>query len=150
MTNSVPIKVEKYLNKFAVGNWKLNFRPGAKINNVIVIPAICEYENLRMLLDSLLENDPKYFRSTLILFVINNSASSNEVVKNDNLKSLLFLKQLVLRKDINNEPLVEKALASDLSFAFVDAAANRNELPEKKQRCRACKKNWAGPCINCS
>ena len=131
MTNSVPIKVEKYLNKFAVGNWKLNFRPGEKINNVIVIPAICEYENIKRLLDSLLENGPKYFRSTLILFVINNSVSSNEVVKNDNLKSLLFLKQLVLRKNINNDPLIEKALTSYLCFAFIDAAAKGNELPKK-------------------
>ena len=127
----IPQKVEKYLNKFGIKNRQLNFHPGEKINNAIVIPAISEFENIKKLLVLLSENDPEYFKSTLVIFVINNLVSSSPEVKGDNQKSLSFLQQLVQKKNLENNSLIGKAMASGLNFAFVDAASKGNELPEK-------------------
>ncbi len=129
--SDIPLKVEKYLHKFGTGHWQLNFIPGEKINNVIVIPAIDEFENIRKLLALFSENDPKYFKSTLVIFVINNLESSSCDVKEDNQKSLFLLKQLIQKKNLGNDTLVEKVIASGLNFTFVDAASKGNELPEK-------------------
>jgi len=127
----IPQKVEKYLKKFGIKNLQLNFQPGEKINNAIVIPAISEFENIKKLLVLLSENDPEYFKSTLVIFVINNLASSIPEVKKDNQKSLYLLRQLVQKKNLRNDPLVEKIIASGLNFAYVDTASKGYELPEK-------------------
>ncbi len=127
----IPQKVEKYLKKFGIKNLQLNFQPGEKINNAIVIPAISEFENIKKLLVLLSENDPEYFKSTLVIFVINNLASSIPEVKEDNQKSLSLLRQLVQKKNLRNDPLVEKIIASGLNFAYVDTASKGYELPEK-------------------
>jgi hypothetical protein len=129
--SNIPLKVEKYLQKFGTGKRQLNFIPREKINNAIVIPAISEFENLKRLLNSLCENDPKYFKSSLIIIVINNLESSSREVKADNQKSILLFKQLFQKNNLDNDSLIEKVLTSGLYFAFVDASSNGKELPEK-------------------
>ena len=129
--SNIPLEVEKYLQKFGTGNWQLNFVLQEKINNAIVIPAISEFENLKKLINSLCENDPKYFKSSLIIIVINNLESSSREVKADNQKSILLFKQLVQKKNLDNDSLIGKVLTSGLYFAFVDASSNGKELPEK-------------------
>ncbi len=130
MTN-LPVKVDKYLKKFAGGNWKLYPDEFKYINNAIVIPVISEFENIKRLIVSLSENDPQYFDSTLIIFVVNNLTSSNVEVKENNQKCLSLLYQLINNKNPDKDAFVEKILASKLNIALVDASSKGNELPEK-------------------
>ena len=68
---NLPANVLSYLNKHLIKNYEIEWPNKTAINNVIVIPAIAEYDNIKVLLKSLSENDPAFFPSSLILFVIN-------------------------------------------------------------------------------
>ncbi|MCF6269599.1 MAG: hypothetical protein L3J41_07805 [Melioribacteraceae bacterium] len=117
MNNQLPKNINKYLNKFSSSKWKTYRTHSGKYKTIIVVPAISEYENLRILLNSLLQNDDKYFSGTLILFVINNLESTSEKIKLNNLKSIEFLKQ--------------QGTASQIDIDFIDASTKNNELDEK-------------------
>lgn len=114
----IPEAVSKYLKKFSDKNWSVETNNLSGINNVIVIPAIAEYENLIILLSSLRKNNQKYFGDTLILFVINNTSSASPDVKNNNIQSLDYL-----RKEIINS-----VQGSGLRIGLIDAASPGNEL----------------------
>ena len=121
MNNQLPTNINKYLSKFSSAKWKTYYSHTRKYKTIIVIPAISEYDNLGSLLDSLSQNDEKYFRETLILFVINNLESTSDNIKLDNLKSIALLKQLC---DTNSN-------ASQMNIDFIDASTENNELDEK-------------------
>src|SRR5487761_1898118 len=95
----IPIEVKKYLQKYSRSKWSLEPSEFEGIENVVVIPAICEHENLMILLSSLVEMDPKYFNSTVIVFVVNNLASSSVEVQQENEKTLLVIRS-ILNKDL--------------------------------------------------
>jgi len=107
--NPLPEPVEKYLKKYSTGNWKLESRFKNKFDNVIVVPVIAEYNNLRKLLTSLLKNDNKHFKRTAIIIVVNNLPDSSDEVKNDNSETLIFLKTL------RSNPNRDEALACNLA-----------------------------------
>lgn len=115
-----PITVLSYLNKYGLIDWSLELSSDKKFNNIIVVPAIQESENIKRLLVSLLDNDKKYLENSLFVFVVNNLKSSNTEVKSDNEKSIVFLKKIILEK--NN---------SIINIGLVDASSNGFELPEK-------------------
>lgn len=121
MSNQLPININKYLDKFSNDKWKTYHSHSREYKTIIVIPAISEYENLEILLDSLSQNDNKYFNETLILFVINNLESTFEEIKLNNLKSMELLKQL------SNS----HSNSSQLNIDFIDASTENNELDEK-------------------
>jgi len=127
--NYLPEKVAKYLSKYSLPNWELENTGISKINSIIVIPAISEYQNIRYLLESLSKNDNKYFSSTLIIFVINNSLSSNEEVKKDNRKSIDLIRSIMFKEE--NDEFTKKIISSGLRLALVDAASKGKELPDK-------------------
>ena len=128
--NPLPEPVEKYLKKYSTGNWKLESRFKNKFDNVIVVPVIAEYNNLRKLLASLLKNDNKHFKRTAIIIVVNNLPDSSDEVKNDNSETLIFLK--TLRSNPNrDESLGVQFGKSDLSIGFIDASSTGLEMPKK-------------------
>jgi len=118
--NQLPITVLNYLNKYELNNWSLELSSDKKFNNIIVIPAIQENENIKKLLASLSENDKKYFEKSLFVFVVNNLKSSSSEVKADNLKSIEYLREIILEK--NN---------SGMNIGLIDASSGGLELPEK-------------------
>ncbi|MHB1687645.1 MAG: glycosyltransferase family protein [Ignavibacteriaceae bacterium] len=127
----IPSEVNKYLQKYSLSKWTAERSGFGKINTVVVIPAISEYENIKELLFSLSENDPEYFNSTLIMFVVNNLASSGEEVKKENKNTLEFLRSVV-KKDFKNEnKLTDRIISSGLNIAIVDASTEGKELPDK-------------------
>ncbi|RKY95901.1 MAG: hypothetical protein DRQ13_06470, partial [Ignavibacteriae bacterium] len=79
---TLPANVLSYLSKHLVKDYVIEWQRKTAINNVIVIPAIAEYDNIKVLLKSLSENDKAFFPSSLILFVINNSPDSSNEIKN--------------------------------------------------------------------
>ncbi|MCL5029322.1 MAG: glycosyltransferase family 2 protein [Bacteroidetes bacterium] len=127
----IPFTVKKYLEKYALTSWKIEAAELNQITSVIVVPAISEFKNIKKLLDSLSINDNKYFPSTLILFVINNSSSSPIEVKEDNNKSLDLLSRIIKRFDQTKDEVTGKIIASGLRIGLVDAASPGYELPEK-------------------
>ncbi len=110
-----PDIVIKYLQKYSVKEWKIENIGNRKFDNVIVVPAICEYENIRRLINSLLQNDEKYLYCTLLLIVLNNLPSSKEEIKIENLRTMDYL------RTINSEKI---------NIHFVDASSPGKELPE--------------------
>ncbi len=99
-------------------------------NNIVIIPAIDEYDNLIRLLNSLAELKKKYLDETLFLFVINNSDRAGEGIKENNRRSLEMLKNLIQKK-ITDERLKREIIESGLDLAIVDASTQGNELPDK-------------------
>ena len=123
----IPEPVKRYLSKKASDKWKLEWIPKGGIENVVVIPAISEYENIKKVLESLSKNDQGILSETLILFVINNLHSSSEQVKSDNNKSIKFLSNLI----INNAMDLNSATSIIPNLGYVDASSEDNELDPK-------------------
>jgi len=115
-----PITVSNYIDKYGLNNWSLELSSNKKFNNIVVIPAIQESENIKLLLTSLLENDKKYLEKSLFAFVINNPKSSNDDIKTDNKKTLEFLRKIIYERNDYG-----------INIVLVDASSNGLELPEK-------------------
>lgn len=128
--NNQPISVTNYLLKYGLDRWKLELSIPDKFNNIIVVPAIQEYKNIQRLFESLLQNDKKYFKETLVMFVVNNIVSSSDDVKEDNRKSLAMLREIILKNKFAE--LTEKIINAGLNIGLVDAASISVELPEKE------------------
>lgn len=129
--NQLPNKVKKYLEKFSFDKWKILNDDGRKFDLVIVVPAIAELSNLKLLLDSLSGNDPKYFDRTALLLTINNSESASKEIKDDNQKTLEYIWNLEQKSIWDNNTKLNQALDSGLGLRFIDACSDGNELPDK-------------------
>lgn len=120
-----PANVRSYLTKYADGKYKVEGSKKDGIHNVIVIPAIAEFENIKIVLSSLSQNDPAYFDSTFVLFVINNSPSSDSSIKEDNSKSLEYLRSII------SSGSEEEFFDSRLQIGLIDASSPPKELSDK-------------------
>ncbi len=127
----IPQAVKNYLDKFSLGDWKIEAENLENVNAVIVIPAIDEYENLKGLLVSLSKNERKYFSSTLVVIVINNLASSSFNIKNQNEKSLSLVRSIIKNSFEEEKKFVNEIVSSGLRIALVDASSNGKEMPKR-------------------
>lgn len=127
----IPDNVKKYLKNYSLPGWKIEHAGLDKINNVVVIPAIEEFENIKILLSSISENEKTYFPYTMVIFVINNSSEASEAIKEDNKKTLDYLKSLIERTDKKLALPDKRIISSGLRISFVDASSPGKELPIK-------------------
>ena len=127
----IPDNVKKYLKKYSLPGWEIEHAGLENINNVAVIPAISELDNIKILLTSLADNESEHFPSTLFLFVVNNPAGSNNEVKGDNKKTIDSLRLLIKSETGNYDDFRTKVISSGLRIAFVDASSPGKELPSK-------------------
>jgi hypothetical protein len=111
-------RLNKYLKKYSAERYTIECKV-SKIKYAVVVPAIAEYENLHTFLESFLKQDKTFFSETLLLFVINNSFSSDPSVKEDNGRSMDYLRSVM-----NNE--------SGINIGLIDASSSGNELPDKE------------------
>lgn len=111
----IPDKISAYLNKRASGTWQIENDYKKYFQYIIVVPAIAERDTLPKLIKSLEKNDKLELHNTLLLIVVNNSLSSSDEVKNDNQKTLAYLKKIKSRVNIS----------------FVDAASSGKEMDDK-------------------
>ncbi len=130
-TDNYPLVVKKYLTKYGMKGWEPNLTPAGSFSNIVVIPAINEYDNIKKLLGNLGLIDNKFFSSTLFLFCINNTAYSSAEVKNDNLKTIGLLKKIVAKEKGNGDKIIREVIGSGINIAYIDASSSGNELPEK-------------------
>ncbi len=128
--NDLPEIVQRYLEKYSFDVWQLESTLNSKIENAVIVPVICEYENLRKLLASLVENDLAYFHNTVIIFVVNNFLESSEEVKIDNQRSMAFLREIIFKKT-SSDSQISKIHNSNLNVALVDASSPGFEMPKK-------------------
>ena len=127
----IPPSVIEYIKKYSLSHWQIESNKLNGIENVIIVPAISEYKNIINLLTSIVKMDSKYFDSTLVVFVINNIASSSIEIKIENKNTLSLLRSIV-NKDLGTGiTIVEKILSSGIKLGFIDASTIGNELPEK-------------------
>ena len=129
--NNLPLKIQKYLNKYSIPGWIVQTNSKNKFNNIVVIPAICEYENIERLLKLLLNIDTEYLPSTLFLFVINNKKITGDNIKDDNKHSLKLLEKIVYKNESENNTLVSFLINSNINIGFIDASTEGKELPDK-------------------
>jgi hypothetical protein len=111
----IPDKISAYLNKRASNTWHIENDYKKYFQYVIVVPAIAESSNLPKLIKSLEKNDKLELHNTLLLLVINNSVSSSEEVKNDNQKTLAYLRKI----------------KSKVNISLVDACSAGKEMDDK-------------------
>jgi hypothetical protein len=126
----LPNDVIRYLDNYASDKWSIEWIPDSHIACCVVIPAIMEFENIKKLLQSLIENERSYFEKILIAFVINNVASASNEVKEDNKKSITYLRTLInsnVTDDFSNE-----VIGSGIRIGLVDASSESKEMPEKE------------------
>ncbi|GAB6282146.1 MAG: hypothetical protein STSR0008_08900 [Ignavibacterium sp.] len=106
-----------------------------KIKYAIVIPAICEYENIKRLINNFLEIDSKYFSETILIFVINSKLNpfvfNEEEIQKDNQLSLTLLKEIISKQKSNYE-LIQKAIDSKLNFGLIDCSSKGKEFSSKE------------------
>jgi hypothetical protein len=123
---NLPGNVDSYLARHSIKGYDIEWKSKKGINNVIAVPAIAEYNNLKILLNSLSKNDPTFFSSTLVLFVINNSQASESKIKDDNLKSLIMLRSIIRLK--SGDEFADQITRSGLQIGIIDAASYGKEL----------------------
>ena len=126
MHKSYPNKVAEYLENKSQNQWSLEWSEVPGIETVIVVPSICEFENITLLLLSLVQNPQSYLKKSLIIFVVNNSISSGPEVKADNKRSLEYLRSLI-RKN-SHDKYSNQILESGIIIGVIDAASEGNEL----------------------
>ncbi|MDZ7625164.1 MAG: hypothetical protein U5J96_12070 [Ignavibacteriaceae bacterium] len=128
MLKIYPEKVADYLEKKSLKKWNLEWNEFSGIQAVIVIPAICEFENIQRVLLSLAQNDKSSFQKSIVIFVINNSISSQQEVRDDNKSSLKFLRALMRRN--TSDQLSNQIIQSGIRIGLIDAASEGKEFDD--------------------
>lgn len=111
----IPDKISAYLKKRTSDTWKIANNHPKYFQNIIVVPSISESQNLPVFIKSLEQNDELELHNTLLLIVVNNSVSSTESVKEDNKKTLEYLRNLQTK----------------INLSFVDACSYGKEMDDK-------------------
>ena len=111
----IPDKITAYLNKRSSATWQIENDHQEYFQKIIVVPSIAESNNLPELIKSLEQNDELELLSTLLLIVVNHNISSTEEVKNDNQKTLDYLRNL----------------KSNINISIVDACSFGKEMDDK-------------------
>jgi len=125
-----PEEVSNYISKRALKKWNLEWEEVCGIDLVVVIPAICEFENIKNLLSTLIKQSQTALQKSLVIFVVNNSVSSGQIVKDDNKQTIEYLRSLISKN--STDILSKEIIKSGLLIGLVDAASEGNELDDKK------------------
>jgi hypothetical protein len=112
--------IRKYLQKYSWGDYQPLLPVIDFIDTIVVIPAIAEYENAKLLLQSLAVNDPARLAATLFLFVVNRTMASTEAVSIDNQLLLAYLEQM------RSKQIEDPAL----HIGYIDASTGNLAFPE--------------------
>jgi Glycosyl transferase family group 2 len=110
--------IQKYLLKQSIHNWNIEVEENRLYNNILVIPALDELNNVQNLIKSLSLNSSQYLSETLILFIVNNLVLENFDIIENNRKLLIYLREQIL-------------IDSKLNLGVIDASSVGKELPAK-------------------
>jgi hypothetical protein len=121
-------KVIEYLEKKSFKSWKLEWLETPGVEIAIVIPAICEFKNIKRVLISLAQNDRFCLQKSLIVFVVNNSVSSATEIKDDNNKSISLLREIINKR--SSEEIAKTIWNSGMHLGLIDASYEGKEFNE--------------------
>lgn len=122
--------IQRYLTKYSTGQHAVELADEACVyDTIVVIPAIDEYENIKRLLTSLSKNNPADLQSTLFIFVINNAISSNEQIKEENAKTISFLRDIIHNNV--HDVFANQISSSKVHIGIIDLSSPGMELPDK-------------------
>ena len=62
MQKAYPEKIVNYLDKKSLKRWNLEWTEFSGVQAAIVIPAICEFENIKRVLLSIAQNDKSFLK----------------------------------------------------------------------------------------
>lgn len=127
---NLPESVKNYLKKYSLDYWSLETSLTSGISNVVVVPAIAEFYNIKRFLQSFSQLDPRYFNETMLVFVINNMDSSSDEVKLDNQQALMYLRNLISGNP--EDVLSKEILSKEINIGIIDAASVRKTMPNKE------------------
>lgn len=130
MQPKVPENVINYLRKRSSDRWNLEWNITSGIEVAVIVPAICEFENIKILLKSLAKNEKSTLVKTLIIFVINNAVSSTSEIKRDNQESIEYLRTIILNNYTNSDK--DRFINSGLKIGLIDAASAGKEFKDKE------------------
>jgi hypothetical protein len=116
-TPAYPSIVTRYLQRYGSDKWSVRQGRQKFYDNIIVVPAIAEYDNINNLLNSLKKNDRNYLLKTMILFVINNGENASEEIKTNNSQTIALLEKLIY--------------GDGLIIGYVDASTEGFSMPDK-------------------
>lgn len=119
MKKELPQYVKKYIDKFGISGWEIFKGEDKCYKQIIVIPAVQEFENIKKLIASLSQNENTYFSKTLILFSINSIENASSEVVNENQNTIDYLTSLIKQNSI-------------LNIALVDINSPGKQMPEKE------------------
>jgi hypothetical protein len=125
-----PKEVINYLNDKAFKKWELEWLEVPGIEQVIVVPAICEFKQIESLLYSLIKNDRSLLQKSLVIFVINNSLSSSREIKEDNKQSLSLCRSIINKS--SSRPFINEILKSGMKIGLIDASSEVKEFEDKQ------------------
>lgn len=142
---TLPINIEKYLLKQKLSQWKIETVENKLYDNIIVIPAINEYENSIKLIESLSKNSEQHLKNTLIIFIINNLETETDLIKNENHRTINYLKEIIRNNSFNvniglvdasTKPLPKKnggvglarKIGFDLALKYFDYSNNKKKI----------------------
>jgi hypothetical protein len=125
-----PQEVSKYLENKVLKKWELEWNEVSGIEQIIVVPAICEFQNIQNLLASLIKNDRLLIEKSLVIFVINNSFSSSNKIKEDNKQSLALLRT-IKSKSISDQ-FINEISKSGIRVGVIDASSEGKEFEDKE------------------
>jgi hypothetical protein len=129
MQLKIPENIIDYLRKRSSDRWNLEWNISAGIEVAVVVPAICEFENIKLLIESLCQNEKSNLAKTLVIFIINNSVSSDSEIKQDNQNSIEYLRKVIV--NISNEPSIGRIMKSGIRIGLIDAASAGKEFQDK-------------------
>lgn len=130
MNGNLNVLVKKYLLKNLNSVWQLETGTEKLYDNIMVVPAIQEKENIKLLLKSLSKCDNKYFDSTLVVFVINAVSNSSAVVLDESAETLNCLRGLI-HQDVQGDETLSGVVSSRLNIGVIDASTGNKAMPEK-------------------
>lgn len=117
--HNIPPDIKNYIKKRTSLKWKLFPQLNKKYEIIVVVPVLAEYENLKVLVESL-ELCDKVNTSCLVIFVVNNVENASITVKENNDASYKYLLEKITQQ---NEYF--------LDFAVVDAYSKNLTLKTK-------------------
>lgn len=115
---SLPTEISKYFKKQTLNPWKIELVKDQLFNNIIIIPALSELENIPKLLHSLSLNSTIYLAQTLIVIVVNNTVTTERNLVEENQKLLEYLRGFSKKN-------------SSMNLSIVDVSSKGKEMPAK-------------------
>lgn len=121
----LPKYILSYKEKFELDKWKIAHSFNCRFNLIVVIPAIDELQNAKILIESLQKQKIESDFHALILFVVNNHDNHSEEIKYTNHELINYIDSF--KSNLNLTSTADRKV----KLSYIDASSKGNTLPQK-------------------